>query len=99
MVDCWVIHHPSLDFHDAGGRGRHPWLCKHASLNRTGADGPQAEERAIATDAHRIAWVPCDDFLFFVFLPEALKKNTVCPVVIKRSRQIAKCMFLFEQSL
>ena len=29
--------------------------------------------------------VPCDDFLFFVFLAEALKKNTVCPVVKKRS--------------
>jgi hypothetical protein len=36
--------------------------------------------------------------LFFVFLAEALKKNTVCPVVKKRSRQIAKCGFLFEQS-
>jgi hypothetical protein len=63
-----------------------------------GADGPQAEERAKAADAHRIAWVPCDEFLFFVFLIEALKKNTVCPVVKTRSRQISKCMFLFEQS-
>jgi hypothetical protein len=36
--------------------------------------------------------------LFFVFLVEALKKNTVRPVVKKRSRQISKCMFLFEQS-
>ena len=65
--------------------------------SRTVADGPQAEERAIAADAHRIARVPCDEFLFFVFLAEALKKNTVCPVVKKRSRQISKCMFLFEQ--
>ena len=40
MVDCWVIHHPPLDFHGAGGRGRRPWLCKHAPLSRTGADGP-----------------------------------------------------------
>ena len=24
MVDCWVIHHPPLDFHGAGGRGRRP---------------------------------------------------------------------------
>ena len=24
MVDCWVTHHPPLDFHGAGGRGRHP---------------------------------------------------------------------------
>jgi hypothetical protein len=36
--------------------------------------------------------------LFFVFLAEALKKNTVCPVVKKRSRQIPNCGFLFEQS-
>ena len=36
-------------------------------------------------------------FLFF-FLAEALKKNTVCPVVKKWSRQISKYMFLFEQS-
>jgi len=43
-----------------------------------GAGCPQAEERAIAADAHRIARVPCDEFLFFVFLAEALKKNTVC---------------------
>ena len=93
-----VVHHLPLDFHGAGGRGRRPWLCKHASLSRTGADSPQAEERAIATDAHCIAWVPCEEFLFFVFLPEALKKNTVCPVVIKRSCQIARCMFLFKQS-
>ena len=98
MADCWVMHHPSLDFHGAGGRGRRPWLCKHAPSSRTGADGPQAEERAIAADAHRIARVPCDEFLFFVFLAEALKKNTVCPVVKKRSRQIGKCGFLFKQS-
>jgi hypothetical protein len=97
-VDYWVIHHPPLDFHGAGGRGRCPWLCEHAPSSRTGADGPQAEERAIAADAHSIARVLCDEFLLFVFLAEALKKNTVCPVVKKRSRQIAKCMFLFEQS-
>ena len=54
----------------------------HGSVNtrprassRTGEDGPQAEERAIAADAHRIAPVPCDEFLFFVFLAEALKKK------------------------
>ena len=97
-MDCWVIHHPPLDFHGAGGRGCRPWPCQRVPSSRTGADGPQAEERAIAADAHRIARVPCDEFLFFVFLAEALKKNTVCPVVKKRSRQIAKCMFLFEQS-
>ena len=83
MVDCWVIHHPPLDFHGAGGRGRRPWLCKHAPLRRMGADGPQAEERAIAADAHRIARVLCDKVLFHVFLAEALKKNRVCPVVKK----------------
>ncbi len=97
-MDCWVIHHPPLDFHGAGGKGRRPWLCKHASSSKTGADGPQAEERAIAADAHRIARVPCDEFLFFDFLAEALKKNTVCPVEKKRSRQISKCTFLFDQS-
>jgi hypothetical protein len=63
-----------------------------------GADGPQAEERAIAADAHRIAWVPCDKFLFFVFLAEALKKITVYPVEKKRSHQISNCGILFEQS-
>jgi len=66
MVDCWVIHHPPLDFHGASGRGRRTWLCKHAPLSRTGADGPRAEERAIAADTHPIARVPCDKFLFFV---------------------------------
>jgi hypothetical protein len=75
MVDCWVIHHPPLDFYGAGGKGRCPWLCKHALLSRTGADGPQAEERAIAADAHCIARVPCDEFLYFVFLAKALKKK------------------------
>ena len=95
MVDCWVIHHHPLDFHGAGGRGRCPWLCKHAPLSRTGAEGPQAEERAIAADGHRIVPVLCDEFLFYVFLAEALKKNTVRPVVKKRSHQIiAKCMLI-----
>ena len=86
------------EFHGAGGSGRRPWLCQHVPSIGTGADGPQAEERAKAADAHRIARVPCDEFLFFVFLAEALKKNTVCLVVKKRSCQIAKCGFLFEQS-
>jgi hypothetical protein len=45
----------------------------HGSVNtrpraERARDGPQAEERAIAADAHRIARVPCDEFLFFVFL-------------------------------
>jgi hypothetical protein len=66
-VDCWVIHHPPLDFHGAGGRGRRPWLCKHAPSSRTGADGPQAEERAIAADAHRIARVRVTNFCFLFF--------------------------------
>ena len=56
-----------LDFHGAGGRGRRPWCCQRAPSSRTGADGPQAEERAKAADAHRIARVPCDEFLIFVF--------------------------------
>ena len=74
---------PPLNFHGAGGRGRRPWLCKHAPSSRTGADGPQAEERDIAADAHCIAQVLCDKVLFHAFLAEALKKNTVCPVVKK----------------
>ena len=74
MVECSVIHHPPLDFHGASGRGCCPWLCKHAPLSRSGADGPHAEKRAIAAD-DRIARVPCDKFLFFVFLTEALKKT------------------------
>jgi len=82
------------EFHGASGSGRCPLLCQHAPSSRMVADGPQAEERAIAADTHRIALVPCDEFLFFVFLAKALKKNTVCPVVKKRSRQISKCMFL-----
>ncbi len=48
----------------------------------------------MAADAHRITRVLCDEFLFFVFLAEALKKNKVCPVVEKRSRQILKRLFL-----
>jgi hypothetical protein len=38
-------------------------------------DGPQAEERALAADAHCIVRVSSDEFLFFVFLAEALKKK------------------------
>ena len=89
---------PPLDFDGAGRRRRHPRPYQRAPSIGTGVDGPQAEERAKADDAHRIALVLCDKFLFFVFLAEALKKNTVCPVVKKRSRQIALCGFLFEQS-
>ncbi len=85
---------PPLDFNGAGDRGRRPWLCQRARSSGTGADGPQAEERAMAADAHRIARVPCDEFFVFVFLAKALKKNKVFPVVEKRSRQILKRLFL-----
>ncbi len=68
---------PPLNFHGAGGRGRRPWLCHRARSSITGADGPQAEERAMAADAHCIARVLCDEFLFFVFLTEALKKHVL----------------------
>ncbi len=37
----------------------------------------------MAADAHCIAPVPCDEKGYFVFLAKALKKNMVCPVVIK----------------
>ena len=83
MVDCWALHHPPLDFHGASGRERRPWCCQRAPSSRTGADGPQAEEYTMAADAHRIAPVPCDEKGYFVFLDKALKKNMVCPVVIK----------------
>jgi hypothetical protein len=99
VVDhCYVFGTPPLDFDGAGRRRRHPRPYQRVPSIGTGADGPQAEERAKAADAHRIALVPCDKVLFFVFLAEALKKNTVCPVVKKRSRQIPNCGFLFEQS-
>ena len=77
-MDYWVIHHPTIDFHGAGGRGRgcHPWLCKYAPSIRTGVESTQSEERDKAADAHCIARVLCDEFLFFVFLAKALKKNT-----------------------
>ena len=37
-----------------------------------------------------LPWFRVTNFCFFVFLAEALKKNTVCQVVKKRSHQIAK---------
>ena len=98
MVDCYVFGTPPLNFDGAGFRRHHPQPYQFAPLIGMGADGPQAEERAKAADAHRITRVPCDELLFFDFLAEALKKNTVCPVVKKRSRQIGKCGFLFKQS-
>ncbi len=48
---------------------------QRARSSGTGSNGPQAEERAMAADAHCITRVPCDEFLFFVFLAEALKKK------------------------
>ena len=60
-----------------------------------GTDGPQAEENTIAADAHRIAPVQCDEKEFFVFLAEALKKNTVCPVVRKRPAKFCTPTFDF----
>jgi len=98
VVDCYVFGTPPLDFDGAGRRRHHPRPYQRAPSIGTGADGPQAEEIAKAADAQSIAPVPCDKFLFFVLLAEALKKNTVCPVVKKSSRRIAKCGFLFEQS-
>ena len=60
------------EFHGAGGSGRRPWLCQHAPSIGMGADGPQAEERAKAADAHRITRVPCDEFLCFLFFSPRL---------------------------
>ena len=70
VVDCYVFGTPPLDFNGAGHRLRHPRPYQRAPLIGTGADGPQAEERAKAADAHRIALVPCDDFLFLFFSPK-----------------------------
>ncbi len=47
----------------------------------------------MAADAHRITRVPCDKFLFFVFLAEALKKNKVCPVVEKGPAKFSNVYF------
>jgi hypothetical protein len=85
VVDCYVFGTPPLDFDGAVRRRRHSQPYQRAPSIGTGADCPQAEERAKAADAHRIALVSCDEFLFFVFLAEALKKITVCPVVKKGS--------------
>jgi len=74
-VDCYVFGHPPLDFDGAVRRRRHPRPYQRAPSIGTGADGPQAEERAKAAEAHRITLVPCDKFLFFVFLAEDLKKK------------------------
>ena len=66
MVDCWVIHHPQLDFHGAGGRGRRPWPCQCAPLSVTAADGPYAAVETMAGGAQddylickKIAMVDC----------------------------------------
>jgi hypothetical protein len=75
VVDCYVFGTPQLDFDGAGCRRRHPRPYQCAPSIGTGTDGPQAEERAKAADAHRISQVLCDEFLFFVFLAEALKKK------------------------
>ncbi len=83
VVDCYVFGTSPLDFDGAVRRRRHSGPYRCAPSIGKGVDGPQAEERSKATDAHRLAPVPCDEFLFFVFLAEALKKNQVCPVVIK----------------
>jgi hypothetical protein len=93
MVDCWVY----TNFMAPAVVDVTMALSTRA-IDWNGRGGPTVDERAKAADAHRIARVPCDEFLFFVFLAEALKKNTVCPVVKKKSRQISKCTFLFEQS-
>ena len=90
LVDCYVFGTPPLNFDGAGCRQRHPQPYQRAPSIETGADGPQAEERAKAADAHCIAWVPCDEFLFLFFSLRLWKKH--CP-------KIAKCGFLFEQSL
>ena len=92
-VDCWVINPLPLDFHGTGGGG-----VAHGPVNAR----PWAEQQWTAhrwqDDELFCARVPYDEFLFFVFLAEALKKNTVCLVVKKRSHQISNCGFLFEQS-
>ena len=71
----WRHAPPPLDFHGASSRGCCPWLCQCTHSSGTGMGGPQAEERAMVADAHPIARVLCDEFLFFVFLAEALKKT------------------------
>jgi hypothetical protein len=51
-------------------------------------------ERARTAHRQKKEPKPLTPIVTLVFLAEALKKNTVCPVVKKRSRQIAKCGFV-----
>ena len=39
MLDCWIIHHPPLDFHGTGGRGRRLWPCQCAPSSGTATEG------------------------------------------------------------
>jgi hypothetical protein len=88
---------PPHDFHGAGGRG-----VTHGSVNVL----TLAERARTAHGQKKEPW-PLTPIVLpgfrvtnfvFVFLAEALKKNKVCPVVEKRSRQIPKRLFLFKQS-
>ncbi len=72
VVDCYVFGTPLLDFDGAVRRRRHSRPYQRVPSIGMGVDGPQAEERAKAADAHRIAPVLCDEFLFFVFLAKRL---------------------------
>ncbi len=68
IVGLYTTPH-SIFMAPAVGDVAQSWLCKHAPSSRTGADGPQAEERAIAADAHRIARVRVTNFCFLFFSP------------------------------
>ena len=78
-----------------GGVTHDPINARHRLERARTAHRQKKEPKPLTPIVSR---VPCDEFLFFVFLAEALKNNTVCPVVKKRSRQIALCGFLFDQS-
>ena len=50
-LDCWVIHHPPLDVHGAGGRERRPWPCQRAPSSGRATEGLSAVIEAMAGGA------------------------------------------------
>ena len=84
------------EFHGAGGSGHCPWLCQHVHrLKRVRmAHRKKKEPKPLMPIIS-----PGFDFLFFVFLAEALKKKPDLSSCKKKvPPNIAKCGFLFEQS-
>jgi hypothetical protein len=64
-----------------GGDTHDPINTRHRLERARTAHRQKKEPKSLTPIVSR---VPCDEFLFFVFLAEALKKHTVCPVVKKK---------------